>query len=93
MILMSFEKIPFMSVKMRDLRIDQIEKLSSRYALYLPFSGQNTHQVTGPNHEKIAILSPDGNYQVELPENKQTEETILKAIMNFREYAGFLNPE
>jgi len=49
---MSFEKIPFMSVKMRDLRIDQIEKLSSRYALCPHFQAKILIKLPDPIMKK-----------------------------------------
>jgi hypothetical protein len=75
-----------MSLKMHDLNRDQVDKLAIKYGMKPAFIGQNPYIASGPDHEILVGLMPNGLYQVELLDKKETEESLQQTIKAFREY-------
>lgn len=76
-----------MSFKMNDLSREQVEKLVNEHGMRPVFIGQNPYIASGPLHEILVCLMPDGLYQVELLDKKQMEESLQQTIKAFKEYA------
>lgn len=77
-----------MSLKMHDLSREQIDRLSIDQEMHPAFVGQNTYIAVGPLYEILAMLMPNGLYQMELLDRKQTEEFLQQTIKSFKEYTG-----
>lgn len=81
-----------MSLKMHDLSLEQVKKLVNEHGIYPSFVGQNPFIASGPQHEILVGLLPNGLYQVELLDKKQMEESLEKTIQAFKEYAASAKP-
>jgi nucleoside diphosphate kinase len=77
-----------MSLKIHDLNREQVEKLVVEHEMQPVFVGQNPYIASGPNHEILVSLMPNGLYQVELLDKKQMEESLQQTIKAFKEYAA-----
>lgn len=77
-----------MSIKMYDLNREQVEKLILEYKTSPVYVGQNPYIGSGPTHEILAVLLPDGFYQVELLDKQQMEESHRQTIKAFEEYTA-----
>jgi len=77
-----------MSLKMHDLNREQVEKLVIEHEMCPSFVGQNPYIASGPFHEILVSLLPNGLYQVELLDKKQMEESLQQTIQAFKEYAA-----
>ena len=77
-----------MSIKMHDLNREQVKKMSVDYEMYPAFIGQNPYIASGPGHEILVSLMPNGLYQAELLDKKQMEESLQQTIRAFKDYAA-----
>jgi hypothetical protein len=76
-----------MSLKIQDLNREQVEKMVDEYQTRPAFVGQNPYVASGPGHEILVCLMPDGTYQVELLDKIQMEESLQQTIKAFKDYA------
>jgi hypothetical protein len=75
-----------MSLIIQDLNREQAEKLAVEYQTHPAFSGQNPYIASGPSHEILICLMPDGTYLVELLDKKQMEDSLQQTIKAYKEY-------
>jgi hypothetical protein len=76
-----------MPIKMPDLNLEEVERLLAEYEMQPVFVGQNPYIASGPSHEVLVGLMPNGLYQVELLDKKEMEESLQQTIRAFRDYA------
>jgi hypothetical protein len=75
-----------MSVKLRDLGREQVEKLIIQHEMRPAFVDQNPYIGSGPSHEILVSRMPGGLYQAELLDKNQMEESLQQTIKKLKEY-------
>jgi hypothetical protein len=75
-----------MPLKLKDLSKDQVVKIVTEYKMEPAFAGQNPYIASGPGHEILAGLMPNGLYQVELLDKKEIEQSLQQTIKMFKEF-------
>jgi hypothetical protein len=75
-----------MSLKFKDLSLEQVVKIGIEYNMIPEFTGQNPYIASSPGHEILAGLMSNGLYQVELLDKKEIERSLQQTIKTFKEY-------
>jgi nucleoside diphosphate kinase len=75
-----------MALKFQDLSREQVDKMVREHEIRPIFNGQNPYIASGPNHEILVGLLPNGLYQVELLDKQQTEASLQQTIQAFKDY-------
>lgn len=81
-----------MSFKSPDLTREDLEKLVALHKLKPELKSQNPYIANGPDCEILACRKPNGNYDVQLLDKKDVEESVEKTIKTFREFANAAKP-
>ena len=75
-----------MPLKLNDLSLEQVVKIVTEYEMKPAFAGQNPYIASGPGHEILAGLMPNGLYQVELLDKKEIEQSLKQTIEIYKEF-------
>jgi hypothetical protein len=75
-----------MSLKLKDLTLEQVMKIVAEYEMKPAFNGQNPYIASSSGHEILAGLMSNGLYQVELLDKKEIELSLQHTIKMFKEY-------
>jgi hypothetical protein len=75
-----------MPLKLKDLNQEQVVKIVAEYGMKPVFAGQNPYIASSTGHEILAVLMPNGLYQVELLDKKEIEQSLQQTIKIFKEY-------
>jgi hypothetical protein len=75
-----------MPLKLNNLSRDQVVKIVDEYEMKPAFTGQNPYIATGPGHEILAGIMPNGLYQVELLDKNEIEQSLQQTIKIFKEF-------
>jgi len=75
-----------MPLKLKDLSQEQVVKIVTDYEMKPAFAGQNPYLASGPGHEILAGLMPNGLYQVELLDKKEIEQSLQETIKLYKEF-------
>ena len=78
----------YMSIKLCDLTLQQVEKLVAEHEMIPAFSGQNPYIANGPDYEILVSVLSNGLYQMELLDKRQMEESLQRTIRAFQEYTA-----
>jgi len=77
-----------MSIKMRDLSREQVQKIALENEMNPAFDDQNPYIASGPRYEILVSLNIGGLYEAELLDKKQMEESLQQTIRAFKEYGS-----
>jgi len=75
-----------MPLKLNNLSRDQVVKIVGEYEMKPAFTGQNPYIATGPGHEILAGIMPNGLYKVELLDKNEIEQSLQQTIKIFKEF-------
>jgi hypothetical protein len=76
-----------MALIFHDLNREQVDKMVVDHEMHPLFNEQNPYIASGPHHEILVSLLPNGLYQVELLDKKQMEASLQQTIQAFKDYA------
>ena len=77
---------------MRDLRLEQVEKMITDHNMRPVFTGQIPYIASGPDNEILVSKMSSGLYSMELLDKKQMEESLQQTIRAFEQYAAGTKP-